>query len=445
MPEPDPPPTADPAARSARRKIARRILPLVFALYVIAYLDRANVGFAKLRMEKDLDFPDPDRVFGLGFGVFFVGYLFLEIPGALIVEHWSARKWFARILVTWGLCSMGMALVRTPAQFYLARFLLGLAEAGFYPGVLVYFTHWFPARDRARAMSAMLIGVPLSLALGARVSALLLDQDWCGLAGWQWVFVAEGAPAVLFGLAVPFLLTDRPRQARWLTPAERDWLERTLTAERRATAAAGGTTFGRALRHPAVWLLAAAIFITNLGGYAIVFWLPTAVRGLLHSVRGGATDADVLDFTGLIYLCGVVGVIVGGQSSDRTGDRKWHCVAALALTGTFLAMSTVTGQPWPAVFAWLCLAGFCAYFWLAPYWVLPTRVLTSSAAAAAIGVINMCANLAGLIGSSVVGGLKSAGWDDRDCLLVLAGCYGAGGAAVALVRDRGPANRSTSS
>src|SRR5262245_11893512 len=191
MPDLDPTPDeTDDVARSARRKVAWRILPLLFALYVIAYLDRANVGFAKLKMQSDLQFSD--TVFGIGVALFFVGYMFLEIPGALLVERWSARKWFARILVSWGFCSMAMALVETETQFYVARFLLGLAEAGFFPGVIVYFSHWFPRKDRARAMSRMLFGVPLSLALGARVSAVLLEQTWFDLKGWQWVFLVEG-------------------------------------------------------------------------------------------------------------------------------------------------------------------------------------------------------------------------------------------------------------
>ncbi|HVK08455.1 MAG TPA: MFS transporter, partial [Gemmataceae bacterium] len=184
--------TPEPAdlARAVRRKLAIRLLPLIFVLYVVAYLDRANVGFAKLAMKQDLQFSE--AAFGWGFGLFFVGYLFLEIPGALIVERRSARKWFARILVTWGACSMATALVRTEWQFYLARFLLGLAEAGFFPGVIVYFTHWFPRRDRARALAGLALGVPFSLALGARVSGWLLEQSWLDLAGWQWVFLLEG-------------------------------------------------------------------------------------------------------------------------------------------------------------------------------------------------------------------------------------------------------------
>ncbi|MBX9625285.1 MAG: MFS transporter [Gemmataceae bacterium] len=432
---PAPPEPDDPVARSARRKVAGRLLPLLLAMYVVAYLDRANLGFAKLPMQAALGFPDD--VMGWGIGLFFAGYLLLEIPGALLVEHWSARKWFARILVTWGLCSMATALVTTAGQFYTVRVLLGLAEAGFFPGVIVYFTHWFPRRDRARALSGMLLAVPASLALGAGASAALLRLDGAaGLAGWQWVFVAEGAPAVLLGLAVPFLLPDRPKDARWLTPAERDWLDRTLADERREAAAAGAVTVGQALRRPAVWLLAAGIFCTNLGGYALAFWLPTAVKGLLAAAGTAADDTAVLLWTLPIYLCGMAAVVVSGRSSDRTGDRKWHCVAGQVGAGLFLALSAVPGQPWAAVFGWLCLAGFGAYFWIAPYWVLPTLALSSSAAAVAVGVINMCANAAGLVGNAGVGELRAAGLGDAGCLLALAGCYALGGVFVGLVPVR---------
>ncbi len=422
-----------PEARSIRRKVSRRIVPVIFVAYIIAYLDRANAGFAKLQMQERLSFPD--TVFGWGFGIFFAGYLLLEIPGALLVEHWSARKWFARILLTWGLCSMGMALVRTPWQFYLARFLLGLAEAGFFPGVIVYLTHWFPRADRARAMAALVLGVPISLALGARVSAYLLDVRWFQLDGWQWVFLVEGLPAVLLGLAVPFVLTDRPRQARWLTAGEREWLERTLEEERRATITAGGVTLGQALRGRTVWLLALGILATNTGGYALLFWLPTSVQNLLSATGREATSAAVLNWLGLVYACGLAGVWLSGQSSDRTGERKWHCVAGQVFAGLFLIASVIPGQPWEWIFAWLCLVGFFAYFWPSPFWVLPTLTLSASAAAVSIGFINMCANLAGLLGSPIVGQMKAAGFGDRVCLVVLAGCYIIGGAIIALLHQ----------
>jgi ACS family tartrate transporter-like MFS transporter len=425
MSDPEPPAAVDPAA--VRRKVARRVVPLIFLLYIVAYLDRANAGFAKLRMKDVLHFPED--VFGWAFGLFFAGYLLLEIPGALIVERWSARKWFARILVTWGFCSMATALVRTPGEFYLARFLLGLAEAGFFPGVIVYFTHWFPRKDRARALAGMILGIPISLALGARVSGWLLEVRWFGLDGWQWVFLVEGLPAVLLGCALPFLLTDRPKDAKWLTPAERDWLERTLDDERREMSSASGIGLTQALRQPAVWLLAAGIFVANVGGYALTFWLPTAVKSLLAQAGQPASDAAVLDWLSAVYVCGLIGVWLSGRSSDRRGERKWHCAVSLVLTGGFLALSVIPGQPWPLTFAWLCLMGLCAWAWCSPFWVLPTQALTAGAAAVAVGVINICANVAGLVGSPVVGELKAAGYDDRTCLLLLAACY-AGGAVI---------------
>jgi MFS transporter, ACS family, tartrate transporter len=420
----------DPIA--VRRKVARRIQPLVFVLYIVAYLDRANVGFAKLRMTDSLGFSE--SVFGWGFGLFFAGYLLLEIPGALLVERWSARKWFTRILVTWGFCSMGMAFVRTPTQFYVMRFLLGFAESGFFPGVIVYFTHWFPRAERGRALAGMVLAIPVSLALGSRVSGMLMDVGWLRLEGWQWVFLIEGLPAVLLGLALPWLMTDRPAHARWLNPSERAWLDGVLNMERKQVAASGGGSLGPALRSPTVWLLALGILATNTGGYALVFWLPTAIENLLKATRGTAGSSAVLNWTGFVYLWGLAGVWLSGRSSDRFHERKWHCVVGQVLAGVFLAASVRPGQSWESTYAWICAAGFFAYFWPSPFWVLPTLTLSASAAAVSIGVINMCANLAGLLGSPIVGRMKSSGFGDRACLLFLAACYATGGVIVAFLR-----------
>src|SRR5262245_21513719 len=250
-----------------RRKVAWHVLPLVFVVYIVAYLDRANVGFAKLRMASDLKFSE--GVFGLGIGIFFIGYLILEIPGALLVERWSARKWFARILVSWGFISALTAFVQTPTQFYVARFLLGVAEAGFFPGIIVYFTHWFTSQDRTRAFSGLVMAVPFSLAMGAPVSALLLDVNWLGFAGWQWLFILEGLPAVILGFVTLRTMTDRPRQAKWLSQAERDYLEDALAAEAHAKEGTNRIRVWQALRLRNVWLLALSIFAANNGGYAL--------------------------------------------------------------------------------------------------------------------------------------------------------------------------------
>lgn len=438
--------TIDPAPQivsptALRRKLAWRILPLIFVLYVIAYLDRANVGFARLRMGQALDWLSDD-VFGWGTGIFFAGYLILEIPGALLVEHWSARKWFARILITWGVCSMAVAFVESPWQFYLARFFLGLAEAGFFPGVIIYFSHWFPRADRARALSGLVFGVPVSLALGSQLSAFLMQHDWLGLDGWQWVFLIEGAPAVLFGVLVPFLLTDRPSQAAWLTASEREWLMETLQRERAEAHAAGSVTFGQALRQPTVWILALGILATNTGGYAMGFWLPTFIDNMLKTPADTASaPTRALHYLGLVYLAQLAGVFVSGQSSDRTGERKWHCIFGQVGAGVFLAISLIPGQPFALVMVWLCCMGFCALFWPSPFWVLPTTSMSASAAAVSIGFINICANVGGLLGSPIVGQMKTFGLDDAACMLFLAGCYAAGAAIIALLRVTSPQAR----
>src|SRR5581483_11678793 len=262
-------------ADRARRKMSRRILPYFFLLYIVAYLDRANVAFAKLSMSADLKFSE--AVFGFGAGVFFIGYFLLEIPGALIVERWSARLWIARILVTWGLFTVLVGFVKTPIQFYVTRFLLGMAEAGFFPGAIVYFTHWFPVRDRARAMSGLILAVPLSFVLGAPVSAWCLSLDLFGLPGWRWIFILQGLPAILLGLITPFYLTDHPHQAAWLTAEERQWVTGELERERQLRQKAGRGIL-RALSERNVLTLAAALFLIVLASYGYVFWLPTTIQ-----------------------------------------------------------------------------------------------------------------------------------------------------------------------
>jgi ACS family tartrate transporter-like MFS transporter len=424
-------PGLDVDPRSVRRKVARRLLPLIFVLYIISYLDRVNVGFAKDRMQASLGFSD--RAFGWAAGIFFAGYLLLEVPGALLVERWSARKWFARILVTWGACSMAVAFVRSGWQFGVVRFLLGLAESGFFPGVIIYLTHWFPRAERAKAMSGLVLAVPVSLAFGAIFSNWLLEQHWLGLEGWQWVFLGEGLPAVVMGVALPWLLTDRPGQARWLNPEEREWLEATLEAERRATPT-HGVGLRRALTIPEVWLLALGICAANIGGYAAAFWLPTAVRSLLVATGRPADQSNVLNWMAVAFLFGLPSVRLSGWSSDWFGDRKWHCVAGQVLAGVCLAASVAPRQSWAAVFAWLCAFEFFAFFWPPPFWALPTLTLTASEAAVAVAIINIFANTAGLLGSPILGEMKTRGSSDRACMVVLAACYVAGGLIISALR-----------
>src|SRR6266511_17785 len=396
-------PTAPVSASTVRMKIAWRILPFVFVLYIVSYLDRANVAFAKIPMSEELHFSE--AVFGFGAGIFFVGYLLLEIPGALLVEHWSARKWIARILVTWGFCTIGIGFIQTPRGFYWARFFLGLAEAGFFPGVIIYLTHWFSARDRARAMSGFTMAVPLSLAMGAQLSAAILQVDWFGLAGWRWMFILEGLPAVVLGVGAWFYLTDRPENARWLEPAERDWINRQLRMENERKRAEGKAAFRDSLRDPNVILLALGLFFVVLGGYGFLFWLPSTIKEASGLSVVQSTVLASLPF-GLAFFA----IAVFGWSSDRANERKLHAAVPMALAGVFLWLSTLPGQSLFWLLVWLSLTGAAAYAWAPAFWALPTLLLGESAAAVSVGIINCVGSLGGFVGPFAVGYLLNQGY-----------------------------------
>jgi ACS family tartrate transporter-like MFS transporter len=316
-----------------------------------------------------------------------------------------------------------MALVRVPLHLYTGRFLLGLAEAGFFPGVIVYFTHWFPRAERARALAGMIVGLPVSLALGARVSGWVLDVHWFGLAGWQWVFIVEGLPALLVGIALPFIMTDRPRHARWLTTAERDWLEQKLEQERREAAAIGSASLRVVIRRPAVWLLALGIFTANIGGFALLFWLPTAVRELLKRSHAVVTDGEAMNWMLPLYLLGLLGVWISGQLSDRTGKPKLYCMIGLALTGLLLGVSTFVGGSFNNFYAWLLATGLFMFWWPSPFWALLPRTLPPAVLPVAIGFVNMWANLSGAFGPTIVGEMKEAKLSLEACLRFPAVCY----------------------
>src|SRR3990172_3394078 len=264
----------DVAARP-RRRTARRLLPFLFALYIIAFLLRVNVAYAALRMTRDLGFTA--EVFGFGAGIFFVGYFLLEIPGALLVEKWSARGWIARIMITWGMATVLVGFVKTAQQFYAARFFLGMAEAGFFPGIIVYLTHWFRADDRAKAVALFMSAVPVSNILGAPIAGMIRGVNWAGMPGWRWIFILEGVPAILFGVITIFYLTDRPEQARWLPPEEREWIRAELEREKQHKKAIRPFTAWEAVRSREVILLALVYFLGVSGSYGVSLWLPTMI------------------------------------------------------------------------------------------------------------------------------------------------------------------------
>jgi len=382
-------------ADRARRRIARRLLPYLFVLYVVAYLDRVNVGYAALQMTRDLRFGP--EVYGFGAGIFFIGYFLLEIPGSILVERWSARKWIARIMLTWGAVAVCTAFVQTAHQFYWVRFVLGLAEAGFFPGMVVYLSHWFRAQDRARALAAFIAAQPISNIIGSPLSGWLLGIHWHGWAGWRWLFVIEGIPAVILGVVTIFYLTDRPHQARWLPEDERAWLAGELDVERCAKPAHLAHSW-RALLQRDVVQVTAAYFLVVCGGYAFNFWMPTVIKGI-----SGSSDLLVTTLTAIPYCVGLIAGLLLGWTSDRTGERRFHAAGGMLLIGVGLA-AVVQFQNSTA----LALAGFCVtaagiYGYQPAMWSVATRTLSGTGAAASIGLINSVGNLGGFVGPYVLG------------------------------------------
>ncbi len=385
---------------SARSRIACRLLPFLFLLYVANYLDRTNIAYATLGMKGELGLTD--SVFGTASGIFFVGYLLLQIPGALLVERWSARLLLAATLIVWGALTVLTGFVRTPVELYAARFLLGAAEAAFFPGVIVYLSHWFIYEDRAKALARFMSAIPVAYILGGPLAGVILGVQWLGVPGWRWLFLLEGAPAALLGIATMLWLPDRPRDARWLRADERDWLAARLTQERGTKAPAEHMTIGQALRQPQVWLLTIGLFFCYSGGYAFWFWMPTMLQRLT-----GWTDVQRVGLIGAIpFVVGLIGMLLVSWNSDRMRERRWHfaipqLTAVLAL-GTWLVLPH-SATLLVVIFS-LVVFGTSAY--LPSFWALPSAFLSDSAAAAAIGLISGVASIGGFIGPKVIGELS---------------------------------------
>lgn len=400
----------------ARRRIAVRLLPFLFLLYVIAFLDRMNIGAAALTMPGDLGFSD--RVVGLGAGIFFIGYVLLEIPGALIVERWSARRWIARIMISWGILTVLMAFVHTARQFYAVRFLVGAAEAGFFPGVIVYVSHWFQTGDRAKALARFCAANPLSFVIGSPLAGLLLGITWLGLRGWRWLFILEGIPAVLVGVITLFYLTDWPHQAHWLRDDEREWITRRLDEEKKAKQRSGSFTVWQALRHRDVFLLTACYFFAMTGNYGIGFWLPTILKRL-----SGQSNLRVTLFASLPYLAGFLTQQWNGWHSDASGERRWHAALPLILTGFTLGLAVIFGSNPTVSIALFTLVGACYFGFQPPFWAVPSAFLGESAAAASIGLINSVGNLGGFFGPLLMGYLVTRTHSFNAGLLWLVGSF----------------------
>ena len=371
-------------------------MPYLFILYVVNFLDRMNVGAAALQMPKDLGFSD--GVVGLGAGIFFLGYFLLEIPGALIAERWSARRWIARIMVSWGIATVLMAFIHTSRGFYLVRFLVGAAEAGFFPAVVVYLTHWFRYEDRAKVIAFFYAAYPISFMIGSPLAGLLLGISWLGLRGWRWLFILEGIPAILLGIITIFYLTDWPRQAKWLPPDEREWITEELLKEKQAKQRVHSFRVWEALHHRDVVLLTLCYFCALTGGYGVSFWLPTILKRL-----SGLTDFKVTLLAALPYLAGFISQQINGWHSDLTHERRWHAAIPIFWCGASLLLAVIFRANVALSVAMFTLMG-AGYFAFHPgFWPIPTQFLSESAAAAGIGMINSVGNLGGFVGPMIMG------------------------------------------
>jgi ACS family tartrate transporter-like MFS transporter len=412
-------------ARTVPAKVRRRLIPFMFVLYVVSYLDRINVGFAALQMNAALGFTP--AVYGLGAGIFFLGYCLLEVPSNLILARVGARRWIARIMIGWGIVSACMMFVRTPASFYALRFLLGVAEAGFFPGMILYLTYWFPAAERARALALFITSTAMAGVIGAPLSGLLLGIGGAGgLAGWQWLFLVEGIPAVLLGLLVLRVLPNGPAEASWLTERERRWLLDRLDAERAATERRHGLTLRQALTSGRVLALGALYFCLAMGLYGIGFWLPQIVKGI--SAR---SDAAVGLLTAIPYLVGAVGMVVIARHSDRTGERRRHVavsafVAALGMGASALASGADTSSP-ALLLATVAVAGLGIWGALGTFWTLPTAFLSGTAAAGAIALINAVGNVGGFVGPYAIGLVRGSSTSFVGALALLAAALAVAG------------------
>jgi D-galactonate transporter len=409
------PVASDTVEEKAYAKVFWRVVPFIMICYVVAYLDRINVGFAKLQMEIDLGFSQ--TVYGLGAGMFFIGYFFFEVPSNMIMYRVGARLWIARIMITWGLLSALFVFVKTPFWFYSLRFLLGAAEAGFYPGVILYLTYWYPDRRRAAIVATFMAAIPVAGIFGNPLSGYIMDafDQFVGIRGWQWMFIIEAIPAVLLGILVLFLLDNGIREAKWLTNEEKSLLQKNIEADAGGKKKSPHSLMG-VLKDHRVWMMSAIYFCFVMGQYGLTFWMPTLVKatGVKDNLTTGLLSA-------IPFLVAVVAMITCGRSADKHRERRWHLVipALCGAVGFIVAALTANSTAIAITFLSLAAAGVltCAPL----FWSLPTSFLRGSAAAAGIAAVNSIGNLAGFVSPYLIGFLKDVTENNRSGMYMLAG------------------------
>jgi len=394
------------------RRVTLRLIPFVFVLYIFNFLDRSNVGLAALQMNRDLQFSA--TAFSVGAGIFFIGYALFEVPSNLLLVRVGARRWVARIMISWGVLASALMFVRTPTQFYVLRFLLGVAEAGFFPAILYYLSQWYPASMRARSSAWFMIAIPLSGAVGGPLGGWLLGLNGRGgLAGWQWLFLLEGIPSFLLGFVVLAYLTEKPEEAHWLSREQRAWLIDRLRRDREQSPANHAMPPLRALAHPMIWLAALPEFLVTTTGYAYLFWGPTMLRTTLQ-----ITNAQIGWIMGAIAAMAALGMLLVGASSDRTSERFFHAAACALVVSLGCAGAAMFSSPIAKMVS-LSLANIAVISFLAPFWVLPTILLSGTSAAVGIALVNAIGNVGGFVGPMIVGFLKTNTGGDEGALLSL--------------------------
>lgn len=392
-------PSGDDSNRGAAvlRRVRRRLIPFAFLCYVVAYIDRVNVGFAARELQRDLGLSSTE--YGIGAGLFFLGYCLFEIPSNLLLERVGARRWIARIMIGWGIVSAGTMFVHDVTTFMTARVLLGIAEAGFFPGMVLYLTHWIPAADRARAGALFMMAAPVAVIIGAPLSELLLGLDGAlGLQGWQWLFLIEGLPAVILGLLTLEVLTDGPDQAAWLTPDDRRWLSRTMAADRAAREALGHTSLRDSFGSPRVWLLCGVFFLNSVVNYGMFLWLPR----LLGDVTG-ASGLALSIITVVPFVGSLAAMLLVGRHSDRTGERRLHVAACAGATAMGLLVAVISQQSLWSLILGFTIAQMGLRSFAAVFWAIPPQILGGRAAAPGIALINSIGNFGGFVGPTVIG------------------------------------------
>jgi ACS family tartrate transporter-like MFS transporter len=413
-------------------RLVWRVMPFLFLLYIVAYLDRINVSFAWLQMRGQLGLSD--RVYGRAAGMFFAGYFFFQLPSNLVLEKFGVRRWISGLMVTWGVISCLMIFIRGPVSFYGMRFLLGAAEAGFFPGMILYMKRWFPANARGRAVAWFMTANPIAGIVGSPISGALLGLSGRGLSGWQWMFLMEGVPAIFLGAAVFWALADSPREAAWLKGEERDWLLDRLAREQQAESVLQKGNFWEVLIAPRIWGLSLVYFGVSTTMYGVTLWLPSVIQSL-SGLGNFATGLVAV----LPFLVTAIAMVLVGMHSDRTGERRWH-TAIPAFVGAGGLVAAGYGTSTVVVVACIGLGLVCAESMVGPFWAMATSRMAGLSAAAGIAVINSLANLGGYYGPDIIGFFRKLNGGFRGGLLAIGATLAISG-TVALIVGRPPASK----